>query len=237
MNAALPKPLTDLPPGLVWRADSYAGAAARTWPTGYAALDAELPGGGWPGGAITELLADAPGMGSIELLLPMLQRVPAERWIAWIAPPCLPYAPALADAGLALARLILVDPPQHGAFVWAARQATASGACHAVMAWTHKIDMAALRRLQLAAEASTTPLFLYRPLAAANQPSPACLRLQLTPEDNAIGIRILKRRGPASARPLHLPLRKRYPTSRYPHALDSLDSSRSAPASLHAGRG
>ncbi|MBI1907432.1 MAG: translesion DNA synthesis-associated protein ImuA [Rhodocyclales bacterium] len=236
MNAAMPTPLADLPPGLVWRADSFAHVTEKTWPTGYAALDAELPGGGWPGGAITELLADTPGIGSIELLLPMLRRAPVERWIAWVAPPCLPYAPALADAGLALSQLILIDPPQHSALVWATRQATASGACHAVMAWVHKIDMAALRRLQLAAEASATPLFLYRPLAAASQPSPACLRLQLTPEENAIGISILKRRGPASARTLHLPLRKRYP-ARNPHALDSPDTARPALASLHARRG
>lgn len=236
MNAAMPTPLADLPPGLVWRADSLARVAEKTWPTGYAALDAELPGGGWPGGAITELLADAPGMGSIELLLPMLRSAPVERWIAWVAPPCLPYAPALADAGIALSQLILIDPPQHSALVWATRQATASGACHAVMAWVRKIDMAALRRLQLAAEASATPLFLYRPLGAASQPSPACLRLQLSAEDDSIGIRILKRRGPASARPLHLPLRKRYP-ARPPHALDSPDTARPALASPHARHG
>lgn len=236
MNATLPKLLTGLPPGLVWRADSFASAPKKVWPTGYAALDAELPGGGWPSGAITELLVDAPGMGSVELLLPMLHCAPAERWIAWIAPPCLPYAPALADAGLVLSQLMLIEPPQHSALVWAVRQATASGACHAVMAWVHKIDMAALRRLQLAAEASTTPLFLYRPLTAACQSSPACLRLQLSAENNSIGIHILKRRGPTSARTLHLPLRKRYAFYRSPHALDSLDIAQSAPASLHARR-
>jgi cell division inhibitor SulA/protein ImuA len=53
----------------VWRGDCFPEAAALTLSSGYAALDAELPGGGWPRGALTELLVDGPGLGEVSLLL------------------------------------------------------------------------------------------------------------------------------------------------------------------------
>ncbi len=196
MAAAAASPLA-LPDGLVWRADRLAAPARRGLPTGWPELDAELPGGGWPPGALIELLADQPGIGEIGLLAPLLGRVPAERWIAWIAPPWLPYAPALQAAGVPLAQLLVVEAAEAPQAQWATRQALASGACHAVLAWPRRIDTAALRRLQLAAEASATPLFLFRPQGAAAQPSPAPLRLRLEADGAGLRVEILKRRGPA----------------------------------------
>ena len=85
-----------------------AGARRRV-PSGYAALDAALPGRGWPQGALTELLLEREGIGEIRLTLPALARVQAAgRDVVWIAPPHRPYAPALAAAGLDLARLVIV---------------------------------------------------------------------------------------------------------------------------------
>ena len=40
----------------VWRGDELGAADAQVIATGHAALDAQLPGGGWPVGAMTELL-------------------------------------------------------------------------------------------------------------------------------------------------------------------------------------
>lgn len=200
--------LTSLPTGLVWQADRLAKPAGEILPTGFPALDAELPGGGWPGGALIEILADRPGIGELSLLLPALRRTPAERWQAWIAPPLTPYAPALARAGVALDRLLLIEPRHDGETLWAARQALTSGACSAVLAWPQRIDTAGLRRLQLAAEeAAAAPIFLFRALSAAGQSSPASLRLGLAPDANGLRIDILKRRGPPAARALRLPVR------------------------------
>ena len=55
--------LAGLPAGRVWQASRLAHAGAAALPTGFATLDAELPGGGWPAGALVELLADRPGVG------------------------------------------------------------------------------------------------------------------------------------------------------------------------------
>lgn len=221
--------LASLPPGLVWTAGRFARPAHRGWTTGFPELDAALPGEGWPRGAIIELISASSGIGEIHLLLPLLRRAPADKWIAWVAPPCLPYAPALASLDVPLPQLLLIDPSDRAGIIWAGRQALASGACHAVLAWIRRIDTAALRRLQLAAESSDTPLFLFRPPDAAHQPSPATLRLQLVAAHDGLDVMILKRRGPAATRPVRLSM-NRFSS----HALDSPDPARLAPAGIHA---
>ncbi|MBA4742024.1 MAG: translesion DNA synthesis-associated protein ImuA [Azoarcus sp.] len=215
--------LEALPSGLVWRADRLARGTTPGEPTGFAALDHELPGGGWPREGIVELLVATPGIGEIELLLPLLARAGVDRLVVWVAPPRLPYAPALAHRSVPLERMPVVVAQDAAAAIWATRQALASGACHAVLAWIERIDMAALRRLQLAAEDSATPLFLYRPPQAARQPSPAVLRLALAGHRAGLHVDILKRRGPPATEPLTLPLTR--PVGDPVHAVD-----RSAPA-------
>ena len=196
--------LAGLPAGSVWQADRIAQHAGAVHPTGFSTLDDELPGGGWPAGALIELLLDRPGVGELSMLLPVLARTPPDQWVVWLAPPLQPYAPALVRAGVPLARLLIVRPEQAQTLLWATRQATVSGSCAAVLAWVPRIDNTGLRRLQLAAEESATPLFLFRPNAVAGQSSPAALRLALAARGNLLEVRILKRRGPPSNRPILL---------------------------------
>src|SRR5690606_39166905 len=119
-----------------------------------------------------ELLLDPPGVGEVELLLPLFARAVAPSLNLWVAPPWLPYAPALVARDMALEQLLVIRPETRAAALWATRQALTSTACHCVLAWLDRPDTAALRRLQLAAEDSGTPLFLFRPAQAARQPSP-----------------------------------------------------------------
>ena len=56
----------------VWPAGRGTRCADAGQPTGHAALDAALPGGGWPPRALTELLLPADGVGEISLLFPAL---------------------------------------------------------------------------------------------------------------------------------------------------------------------
>ena len=195
-------PLAELPGDLVWRGSRFNGTPPKGHATGHPALDAVLPGGGWPDGALVELFIAQPGIGELSLLLPMMRRHTAERWLGWVAPPRLPYAPALAAAGVALERLLWIAPASPAEALWATRQCLASGGCSMVLSWLEKTDMAALRRLQLAAEASHTPLFLFRPQAAARQPSPAVLRLRLEAAGEKLAVHVLKRRGPMLDEPI-----------------------------------
>jgi len=90
----------------IWRGRSV--ARRDTVPTGYPALDARLPGGGWPQAALVEIMVPHLGGGELQLLLPVLAALsnqPVARWCVWIAPPLEPYAPALAARGLSVGLL------------------------------------------------------------------------------------------------------------------------------------
>ena len=73
--------------------------ARHTLPSGHARLDERLPGGGWPIGALTEIITARPGLGELSLLLPALACLSGAHWVALIAPPHPPYALGLAAAG------------------------------------------------------------------------------------------------------------------------------------------
>ena len=192
----------------VWRGGALSRAVAAI-PTGFAPLDAELPGGGWPRQGLTEILADQAGIGELELILPALAAVTqAGQRAVCVAPPHVPYAPALAAAGVDLFHLLIVSPSSRRDALWAAEQALRSGSCHVLAAWLSKPRYPELQRLAVAAEAGRAVAFLYRPLAAAHESSPAWLRLALEPAGLELALHLLKRRGTPLAAPLHLPLKR-----------------------------
>jgi len=200
-----PVPLEHLHPAL-WRAHQLGHGAGRVEPSGYAVLDAELPGGGWPQRALTELLLAGPGGGEIRLLAPALAHITAAgRGLLLLGPPAEPCGAALQQLGIALSQCVIVRGPD---LLWPLEQALRSGQVGAVLAWPGPALRAeALRRLQLAAQSHEGPAFLVRGLAAAAQPSAAPLRLALHGAGpDALAVRLLKRRGPALGHALWLNL-------------------------------
>jgi len=192
----------------VWRGRALA-PVSRTVSSRYSTLDAELPGGGWPCGALTELVGDAQGVGELQVVLPAVAALTAAgKRVVWLAPPHLPYAPALAAAGLDLAQLAVVRAPGRRDALWAAEQVLRAGSCHALVAWFRRASYDELRRLAVAAEASPAWTALFRPPEAAHDASPAVLRLALEPQGEALGVRILKRRGAPLAAPLALAVQR-----------------------------
>ena len=190
--------------GDVWRGDTLASLPAAAIPSGHAELDAELPGGGWPRGNLVELLVDRSGFGEMSLLLPALARLSqAGGWLALVAPPWQPHAPAWAAAGVALERLVVVDAGRQAP--WCVEQLLASGGFAGVLAWpAADLDARVLRRLQVAAESRPVFACLWRSTAAAHSPSPAPLRIALAAGGGDLSVGILKRRGRPVARPLFL---------------------------------
>ena len=205
----------------VWHADALGASTQRVLPTGYAALDAELPGGGWPVGALSEVLQPLAGLHEWQLVLPALVQAAAQQSgaIVLVAPPCEPFGPALQSQGLRAERVCVVRADSPMAALWAAEQALRCQGVLAVMAWLPQAQPAALRRLQLAAAQQQQLLWVFRSVAASLQAqqvphaSPAQLRLQVQglalPGDAAAApgmqVQILKRRGPPLAQALHLP--------------------------------
>jgi cell division inhibitor SulA len=178
----------------VWKGHARSTVAVAPQSTGWDELDAALPTAGWPEAALSELLLPADGMGELQLLWPALARLSQRKdaVIALVCPPYRPYPPAWHAAGVRLSALqvIAADNPREA--LWATEQCLRSGACSAVLGWPRQADDRALRRLQVAAETGQAPGFVFRPMKAAANPSPACLRILLEAPGR---LRVLKCRG------------------------------------------
>jgi hypothetical protein len=121
----------------IWCGDALSRAGAPTVPSGFSGLDTELPGGGWPAGVLTEILPAHEGIGELRLLGSALAALSKRgSWLAWIAPPHLPYAPALAAAGIDIAKLVIVRTASAKETLWATEQALRSSASGA-SCWAH----------------------------------------------------------------------------------------------------
>ncbi len=196
----------------LWRASQIAPPRRATVPTGHEALDRELPGGGWPLGALIEFLSERPGIGELLLLRPALAALDARRQILLIDPPCPPSTQCWANWGLQSRRLAWLRAGAASECLWAAEQAIRHDACGALLCWADRASGQALLRLQRLARARSLLLVLLRPASAARQASPAALRLSLAPIPQGLSLGILKRRGPVLPEAIAIRL--------YPDALD-----------------
>jgi cell division inhibitor SulA/protein ImuA len=182
-------------------------------PSGFANLDDKL-GGGWPLGVLTEVLQDVQGIGELRLLMPALARLgqPAalapelrerlgpRRQVCWLMPPYIPYAPALLQQQLDITRMLVVDVQRPDDALWAMEQVLRSNVCAAVLGWFTHIDPRALRRLQLAAEAGSCWVVVFRHSRFLHERATAPLRLQLQATATGLHIRILRNRyGPSGS--------------------------------------
>jgi cell division inhibitor SulA/protein ImuA len=187
----------------VWRGDECARELVAL-ATGFAPLDAMLPGGGWPE-ALTEIALAREGIGEIALTVPALARVQAGgRDVVWIEPPHRPYAPALAAAGLDLARLMIVRCRDPREALWAYEQALRARECGAAFAWLATHDERVLRRLAVAAREGRTWGVLWRRPGQRASATAAPLRLALDTREGKLAVTIVKRRGADVARPIVL---------------------------------
>ncbi|RYF07772.1 MAG: translesion DNA synthesis-associated protein ImuA [Comamonadaceae bacterium] len=198
----------------VWRGSDWSsdGLTQRTRPSGHALLDAQLPGGGWPLGAMAEVLQPAHAVREWPLVLPGLARAIADGAagrVVLIAPPHEPFAPALQAAGLPAQRLCRVLAAAHQATeaAWAGEQALRCRDVLAVLAWLPQAQPQTLRRLQLAAAQHGRWLWVFRPDTLREQSSPAPLRLWVQGGGGQLQVRFIKRRGAPLLEPVVLPLR------------------------------
>jgi len=189
----------------LWRASQLASGRTRVVETGYPALSAELPGGGWPLGALVDLLVQQAGIGEMRLLQPALSAL-GERPIALLQPPQVPNGLGLGYIGLPLDRLLHVKAPKTGDALWSAEQILRAGSCGALIFWAPYAQPSSLRRLHLAAQSGETLFVMVRPSAVAPDASPALLRLALRPSAEGLMVDIVKRRGPSCTEPLSIPL-------------------------------
>ena len=233
MNASSqPSQMADLASAW-WTAHALTTSVTRVLPTGDAALDAQLPGGGWPLGCMIEVLQADTVHAEWRLLLPALARS-GQGLVVLVGAPHVPFAPALQAQGLKASRLLWVQTSLLRHRLWAAEQALSCAQVDAVLLWLSGAQDAAaiprrdhLKRLQLAAAQHAKLLFVVRAARASDGVSPAPLRLELrmpgATVDGSTGswkhfsdlhVHVRKRRGPPLDRALGL--------RAYSTALDSL---------------
>jgi cell division inhibitor SulA/protein ImuA len=115
------------------------------------------------------------------LVIPALAQLSLEnRWIAWVAPPFVPYAPTLAAAGVDLSRVLVIHPRGSADSICAVEQALRSGNCGAVLGWLAGTKgvapKSALQRLRLAAEQGHSRGILFRTAVADQAVSSPVMR-------------------------------------------------------------
>jgi protein ImuA len=214
--------LTDMALKGVWRAQDMT-RDERVCSSGYPALDADLPGGGWPLGAMVEVLQPNATQHVWQLLAPALaqqiQTGPAGQAVVLIGAPAMPFGPGLAARGVDPQRLLCVQAEGLAQRLWVAEQALRCADVAAVLVWLPCTSSARgaergssanlqmqLRRLQIAVPPHGL-LFALRPLAAQAEVSCARLRLGVQADGAAdcLQVQILKRRGPPPLLPVELP--------------------------------
>ena len=213
--------LLKLHPAL-WRGSQLGARTGLTISTGFTALDAELPGKGWPTGVLIELLTPYAGIGEVKLLQHALQATPNSQPIVLLQPPYPPNITCWLSWRLNPQRLLYLAPQRARDAYWAAEQILKDGSCAALLFWAHPIQTAVLKRLHLAAQSSQTLFFLFRPQVVQSDASPAALRLRLAPEPTgALTLSIIKRRGPACGHIIRLAMPLTESLSTFTH--DTMD--------------
>jgi len=192
----------------IWRGSDIGQADHAVVPTGFAGLDAQLPGGGWPCNAVTELMQPQPALCEWQLLAPALSALVAGAGqILLVGPPKRPHAPGLVKLGIAEKNLVWIAADTPAERLWSTEQLVKSNPRGgAILAWLPQARTDQLRRLQVHAQLCDCPVFLFRPEAAQLDASPAPLRLLATlGQDWALHIHILKRRGALLQDPITIP--------------------------------
>ena len=190
----------------LWRGRDSTATRPNGISTGFPELDALLPDGGWPKGALLEVVVPRWGIGELRLMLPALAAVSRQpRWSMWIDPPFIPYAPALAEAGVSLEHTLMVTPRRPATeTAWSMEKALRAGTCAIVMAWGDRVPERTVRRLQLAAEQGNALGVLFH--SRENGPSPAAVRIRLEPAGSGLEVQLLKARGGGRQQKVHIML-------------------------------
>ncbi|MDD2845344.1 MAG: translesion DNA synthesis-associated protein ImuA [Rhodoferax sp.] len=190
----------------IWRGSEVAQAGQSVVSSGWAALDAQLPGNGWPCNALTELLQPQPALLEWRLLGPALAKLAAGP-ILLVGPPKRPHAPGLVKLGLAEKSIVWIAADTPSERLWCTEQLVkANPRGGAILAWLPQARSEQLRRLQVHAQSCDCPVFLFRPEAAQLDASPAPLRVLTTlgPDWN-LHVHLLKRKGALLDGPIVLP--------------------------------
>ena len=213
----------------LWRGSQLAHSFQKTVSTGYDALDEQLPGQGWPTGALIEIMSPRSGMGEMQLLKPALLNLVNDRSIILVNPPYTPSSLSL-QHWFSDQRIFWIRPNTTRNTLWTAEKILQHNTSAALLCWIADAHPASVQRLHLAARKSHTLFFSLRPASVATQSSIAPLRLRLDPDIWGLNVSVLKRRGPRLNTAIPVYLRKPNTETLFLKGLSR------KPKAVHAGR-
>lgn len=118
----------------------------------------------------------------------------------------MPHAHAYTYFGIDLARPLWIRSTKSADALWSAERFLRTGSRSALILWQNHIRAESRRRLLLTAQSAETLFFVMRPLASAQDASPATLRLGIRSVEDGISVQLIKRKRPMSADPLLIPM-------------------------------
>lgn len=195
----------------VWCGNEWLSAHAPMGghPTGFAVLDAQLPGRGWPMQGLVEVGVPEGFHCEWRLLQPALQSMlHAGSHLYLVTPPAVFQAMACCVAGPARPSIVWLHAQRLVDALWLVEQVLQAQVQGAVMVWIPHLRSDQVRRLHTKAVAGGVPVFWFRPAVAGSPdiPSPVPLRLWVEPSGPwHLAVRILKRRAHPCEQTLRLP--------------------------------
>lgn len=191
----------------LWRGTELGGPVSEVLTTGFAQLDAVLPGGGWPCGSLSEVLVPQFAVAELRLLVHVIAaQTRMGRTVALVGPSLAPHAPGLRHEGVDERHLVWVDVDTPRDRLWATEQLVKAGTFGAVVSWLPLVRAEQIRRLQVLSSRCRGPVFLCRPEVAARDSSAAPLRVVVRVQtDWQIAVNVHKRKGAPLEETLLLP--------------------------------
>lgn len=217
---------------VVWTGRGVTASSMRTLPSGHAALDRVLPGGGWPIGSLTEILPVQPGLGEWRLLGPALStQVGIDAPMLLVNPPHEPGLLGLEAWRVPAEAVHWAQASTQADSLWTIDQALKADCFMAILAWLPHVPVQALRRLHAVAAHHGGLFYGFREPQAADMASPAPLRLRLSLGacPHPLNIQVLKRRGSPWAQPVVLPIWPEPLSDLLPVSLPHITSPQGAP--------
>lgn len=210
--------------GDIWRGQSQHLLSYAAWDTGYKELNDKLLNQGWPIACLVEICqtggktesgypgshTNATSQGEWLLLAPAIRQI-KEGYTVLLNPPAVPFAAGLIQAGINLDRLLVVEAETKMDFLASFVELARAEICVAVLAWQPKqsLSYTELRKCQLACSNGRGLYFLFRPISARQQSSPAAVRLCTWLHFQSLEVQIFKQKGSLSRvdeESIHLPL-------------------------------
>ena len=135
-SAPAPRALPRDIEAVLWRGDQIGAPVTAVVPSGFAALDAELPGGGWPCASLTELLQPQPSVAEWRLLGAAVRRVVAAgQTLVVVGPPHAPHLPGLQHLGVDARHLVWIPAERPAERLWVTEQLIRANAAGLLLSW------------------------------------------------------------------------------------------------------